>query len=115
LRKLVSAEAKNIIILKDSYFHHRINKYFEKIISLPALLVRYPACFQSGLFGGSFEKKHPSRPLEVKTLGLLIKQPDWKANAQKKFNSQCGQFHEICHRSELTITWAPKIPDSWIT
>jgi hypothetical protein len=24
------------------------------------LILHYPACFQQGLFGGSFEQKHPS-------------------------------------------------------
>jgi hypothetical protein len=30
LRKLVSAEAKNRIILKDSYFHHTKNNFLKK-------------------------------------------------------------------------------------
>jgi hypothetical protein len=54
LRKLVTAEAKNRIILEDSYFYHTKKLFFEKRISLkfwylflellsanPALLVRY--------------------------------------------------------------------------
>jgi hypothetical protein len=54
LRKLVSAEAKNRIIMEDSCFHHTKNNFFENLIFLkfwhiflelfsadPALLVRY--------------------------------------------------------------------------